>query len=56
VISGGTQRTILQSNLVGPQSGPYFAPTFIFVHGWDVTVKKIAGTDRSISWSIRAIT
>lgn len=25
-------------------------------HGWDVTVTKLTGTDRSIGWSLRKIT
>lgn len=40
----------------GPQAIPYVFPTLILGNGWDVTVKKIAGTDRSISWSLRKVT
>ena len=32
--------------------GTLITPTFTFGHGWDFTVKKIAGTDRSIGWTI----
>lgn len=30
-------------------------PTMIFLHGWDVTVTKLAGTDRTVRWSIRQV-
>ncbi len=53
VTSGGTQRTVVESRLDGAQPGPWVSPVFIMMHGWDVTVTKNAGTDRSISWSIR---
>jgi hypothetical protein len=55
VTSGGTQRRIIIANLVGTQLEPYVTPSFLVLHGWDVTVKKIAGTDRTFSWSIRAV-
>lgn len=55
VTSGGSQRTIYSSTLEGAQGAPFVTPTLILMHGWDVTVDKIAGTDRSISWSIRQV-
>lgn len=55
VISGGTQRTIMESILTGAQPGPWVCPAFVVLHGWDITVQKVAGTDRSISWSIRQV-
>lgn len=54
VISGGVQRAIAMPRVQGVQSAPTVFPGLIFMHGWDITVKKIGGTDRSISWSIRA--
>lgn len=30
-------------------------PSMIFMHGWDVTMKRLAGIDRSIGWSIRQV-
>lgn len=54
VQSTGTQRLIYQSNLVGPQGNPiWVSPSLLLLHGWDVTLLKIAGTDRIIEWSIR---
>ncbi len=52
--SGGTQRATLSARIVGVQSTPIWSsPPLKLLHGWDMTLKKIAGTDRSIEWSIR---
>lgn len=54
--SSGTQRLIEEWILTGAQSKPMFVlPTFVFGEGWDVTVTRSAGSDRSIAWSIRKI-
>ncbi len=54
--SGGTQRTIFKATIAGVQGSPiWVSPSLILMHGWDVTIDKIAGTDRSISWSIRQV-
>jgi hypothetical protein len=38
------------------QSSPiWVSPTLILMHGWDGTILKIAGTDRSIDFSIRQV-
>ena len=55
VVSGGTQRSIYSAQLEGAQTSPFVTPTLILMHGWDVTVNKVAGTDRSVSWSIRQV-
>ena len=55
VISGGTQRTIYSATLDGVQTSPFVTPTLILYHGWDITMDQIAGTARSISWSIRKV-
>ena len=31
-------------------------PALVLMHGWDMTILKLAGTDRSIEWSIRQVT
>lgn len=54
VYSGGTQRKIYHATLTGPQDAPLVTPAIVLMHAWDVTVKRLAGSDRSISWSIRA--
>lgn len=55
VRSAGTQRTVYQTTSgVGIQSVVY--PSLLLMHGWDATVTKVTGTDRSIAWSARQVT
>lgn len=54
--SGGTQRTFYESVLEGEQGATlWVSPSLILLHGWDVTMQREAGSDRSISWSIRQV-
>jgi hypothetical protein len=55
VTSSGSQRVIYQSYMTGAMAETYVYPTLILMHGWDVTIRKLSGTDRSISWSIRQV-
>jgi hypothetical protein len=52
--AAGTQRVVL-----GPISvfrpEVIVLPSLLLLHGWDITVKKLQGTDRSIVWSIRRV-
>ncbi len=55
VLSGGTQRKTATARFTGVQGVPnWISRTFRLLNGWDMTLNKITGTDRSISWSIRA--
>lgn len=55
--TGATQRQVSNHYLSGTQSEPAFVlPSLILANGWDITVTKIAGTDRSIGWSLRKVT
>lgn len=54
VNSGGTQRVIYGPISVNKPECVVI-PSLILMHGWDITVKKITGTDRSIVWSIRQV-
>ena len=55
VVSGGTQRKNILANLIGVQGDPMFVSgPFHVGQGWDVTMTRIAGADRTFSWSIRA--
>jgi len=47
------ERVLWTTNVRGVQSAPLVAPSLIVGEGWEVSVKKIAGTDRSIAWSLR---
>ena len=55
VTSGGSQREIYAATLTGTMTDNWVSPSLILIHGWDVTVQKLAGTDRSFGWSIRAV-
>lgn len=52
-VNGGTQRVLFSNRLVGVQAELYRLGPLFVSEGWDVTVTKIAGTDRSIGWSLR---
>jgi hypothetical protein len=56
VLSGSTQRIVFSCRFAGVQSQPnYVSPSLILMHGWDMTLDKISGTDRAIDWSIRKV-
>lgn len=56
VLSSSTQRLIFESRFANVQGAPVWAsPSLILMHGWDMTLKKISGTDRAINWSIRKV-
>ena len=54
---GTTQGLVATWILAGAQALPKFlVPSVIFGVGWDITVKRLAGSDRTVSWSIRKVT
>ena len=55
VQSGGTQREIYAAIITGTMAATWVSPSLIFMHGWDVTITKLAGTDRTLGWSIRQV-
>lgn len=56
VQSGGTQRVVWSRTFLGAQSEPHWvSPSLVLMHGWDMTLDKIAGTDRTIGWSVRQV-
>lgn len=56
VYAAATQRVAHKWTLSGAQAEPvWVSPHLQLMHGWDVTVKRTAGTDRSIAWSIRKV-
>jgi len=55
VTSGGTKREIYAATLTGAMTDNWVSPSLILMNGWDVTVQKLAGTDRSFGWSIRQV-
>jgi hypothetical protein len=54
--SSGTQRLCEEWIFTNAQSKPMFiTPSFILGEGWDFTGLRLAGSDRSIPWSIRKV-
>lgn len=56
VKAAGTKRMLAE--WVNPpiaQSQIYVTPPLMLMHGWDVTIQKIAGTDRAFDASIRKV-
>jgi len=56
VLGSSTQRIVFTVRFANAQSEPvWVSPSLILLHGWDMTLDKISGTDRAIDWSIRKI-
>lgn len=56
VLSSSLQRVVFAATISGAQGCPVWpSPTLILIHGWDMTLMKLSGTDRSIDWSIRKV-
>ena len=53
---GAAQRPLITASVSGAQAESYVTPLLLLGEGWDVTIKKLAGTDRAISWSVRVDT
>jgi hypothetical protein len=53
--TGGVKKVFATWSLLGVQSEIFVTPTFILIHGWDMTIQKIAGTDRAFDASIRKV-
>jgi hypothetical protein len=53
VLSGGTQRLVYRCYFAsGSENRRRICPALMLMHGWDMTLKKISGTDRTITWDI----
>lgn len=56
VQSSGTKRVVFSATFLGAQAQPvWVSPSLILLHGWDMTMDKVAGTDSTIEWSIRKV-
>jgi hypothetical protein len=53
--TGGTKKVFAAWTLLGVQTEIFVTPTFILINGWDMTIQKIAGTDRAFDASIRKV-
>ena len=56
VISAGPQRVVETISVRPDGSSVLVLPPLHLRNGWDFTLKKVAGTDRSFTWSIRMLT
>ena len=55
--TGSTQGLAFSARFAGVQGAPvWVSPSLILMHGWDMTLKKITGTNESIDWSVRQVT
>lgn len=54
VASTGAQIVVQTWRLVFPVD-KLVLPAFIVHNAWDLTIKKIAGTDRTVQWSLRKV-
>jgi hypothetical protein len=52
-VNGGTARVWFEATLTGAQSQLFASSSIIAGEGWEFSVKKLAGTDRAIAWSLR---
>lgn len=56
VRTGDTQRLVYTATFLGAQATPvWVSPTLILGVGWDMTLDKVAGTDRAINWRISRV-
>ena len=55
-IAASTQRLVFHATFAGAQGDPvWVSPSLVLLHGWDMTLDKLSGTDRAIDWSIRKV-
>lgn len=53
IAAGGNQYPIIDTYLAGPQAEPWVSPALHVRHGWEVSLQRTAGSDRSFTWSLR---
>ena len=53
--TGGTKRVVFAATLSDAQSELFVTPMLVLINGWDMTIQKVAGTDRAFDASIRKI-
>lgn len=49
----GTRKGLARIEVDGARDKHIVFPSFIVTDGWDVSGKRLAGSDRTIKWSIR---
>jgi hypothetical protein len=53
VLAGSTKKVFAWWSIAGAQSEAFITPSFPLIHGWDMTIQKISGSDRAFYASIR---
>lgn len=53
--TGGTKRVTATFYLMGAQAQNFVTPALLLINGWDMTIQKIAGSDRAVDASIRKV-
>lgn len=54
--TGDTQRLVYSARFSNAQASPIWAsPSLVLGIGWDMTLKKINGSDRTINWRISKV-
>lgn len=53
--TGGTRKTVFQATLSDVQAEVFVTPMLILMNGWNMTITKVAGTDRAFDASIRKV-
>ena len=56
VTSGGAQESRIIGTIQGAQAEPIIIPGVHLRHGWDFTIIRTAGADRTVTASVRAVT
>jgi hypothetical protein len=55
-VNAGTARVFATATFTGVQSPAHYASSqYLVGEGWEVSLDKTGGTDRSIAWSIRTV-
>ena len=56
VRTGDAQHTVYSARFANAQTAPvWVSPSLVLGIGWDMTVRKIGGTDRTINWRISKV-
>jgi len=55
-VNGGTSRSFVSTTFTNAQSPAHYSSLqYIVGEGWEVSLIKTAGTDRTIPWSLRQV-
>ena len=54
-VDGTNQRVIYQATKTGAQSQAFVMPPLPLGDGWDISLKKVNGTNRTIYWRITKV-